>query len=76
MAAYSWAAQCRRHSTYRKLAPKKGANKAIVAVARELSGFVWGAMTGNRGRKTSTRAGDTRIGEILAYVMRLQQART
>ena len=47
--AYSWAAQCRLHSTYRKLAAKKMANKAVVAVARELSGFVWGAMTGNMG---------------------------
>jgi transposase len=47
--AYSWAAQCRLHSTYRKLAAKKGANKAVVAVARELSGFVWGAMTGDMG---------------------------
>jgi transposase len=47
--AYSWAAQCRLHSTYRKLAAKKGANKAVVAVARELSGFVWGAMTGKMG---------------------------
>jgi len=47
--AYSWAAQCRLSGTYRKLAAKKGANKAVVAVARELSGFVWGAMTGNMG---------------------------
>jgi len=43
--AYSWAAQCRLHGTYRKLAAKKGPNKAVVAVARELSGFVWGAMS-------------------------------
>jgi transposase len=43
--AYSWAAQCRLHATYRRLAAKKGPNKAVVAVARELSGFVWGAMT-------------------------------
>jgi transposase len=47
--AYSWAAQCRLHATYRKLAAKKGPNKAVVAVARELSGFVWGVMTGNMG---------------------------
>ena len=47
--AYSWAAQCRLHSTYRKLAARKGADKAAVAVARELSGFVWGAMTQNMG---------------------------
>jgi len=45
MVAYSWAAQCRLHGTYRRLAPKKGPNKAVTAVARELSGFVWGAMT-------------------------------
>ena len=45
VAAYSWAAQCRLNSTYRKLAARKGPNKAVVAVARELSGFVWGAMT-------------------------------
>ena len=47
--AYSWAAQCRLHSTYRKLAARKGADKAVAAVARELSGFVWGAMTQNTG---------------------------
>jgi transposase len=47
--AYSWAAQCRLHSTYRKLVAKSNANKAVVAVARELSGFVWGAMTTNLG---------------------------
>jgi transposase len=45
VAAYSWAAQCRLHATYRKLAARKGPNKAVVAVARELSGFIWGAMT-------------------------------
>jgi transposase len=49
LAAYSWAAQCRLHATYRKLAAKKGPNKAVTAVARELAGFVWGAMTGNTG---------------------------
>jgi transposase len=49
VAAYSWKAQCRLSSTYRKLAAKKSPNKAAVAVARELSGFVWGAMTGRMG---------------------------
>ena len=39
--AYSWKAQQRLHGTYRKLAARRGANKAAVAVARELSGFVW-----------------------------------
>jgi transposase len=44
VAAYSWAAQCRLHATYRKLAISKGHNKAVVAVARELAGFAWGLM--------------------------------
>jgi transposase len=47
--AYSWKAQTRLHATYRKLAARRGANKAAVAVARELSGFVWGAMTERTG---------------------------
>jgi transposase len=49
LTAYSWKAQCRLNSTYRKLAAKKSPHKAAVAVARELSGFVWGAMTGRMG---------------------------
>jgi transposase len=44
--AYSWAAQCRLTGRFRKLTQTKGQNKAVVAVARELSGFVWGMMTG------------------------------
>jgi len=47
--AYSWAAQCRLHGTYRRIAGRKGAHTAVVATARELSGFVWGLMTGNLG---------------------------
>lgn len=49
--AYSWAAQCRLHGTYRRLSAKKGAHTAVVATARELSGFVWGLMTDNMGRQ-------------------------
>lgn len=45
--AYSWAAQCRLHGTFRKISARKGAHTAVVATARELSGFVWGLMTGN-----------------------------
>ena len=47
--AYSWAAQCRLHGTYRRLSAKKGAHTAVVATARELSGFIWGLMTDNMG---------------------------
>lgn len=49
VAAYSYEAQCRLHGTYRKLSARKGPHKAVVAVARELSGFCWGLMTGNMG---------------------------
>lgn len=49
VAAYSWAAQVRLNGTYRRLAAKKGAHTAVVATARELSGFVWGLMTDNLG---------------------------
>jgi len=45
--AYSWAAQCRLHGTYRSVATRKGAHTAVVATARELSGFIWGLMTDN-----------------------------
>lgn len=43
--ACSWKAQLRLHARYRKLALKKGRQKAVTAVARELAGFVWGLMT-------------------------------
>ena len=47
--AYSWAAQVRLNAVYRRLAAKKGSYTAVVATARELSGFVWGLMTDNLG---------------------------
>lgn len=47
--AYSWTAQVRLNATYRRLAARKGAHTAVVATARELSGFVWGLMTDNLG---------------------------
>jgi len=49
VAAYSWAAQVRLHGTFRKISARKGAHTAVVATARELSGFVWGLMTDNLG---------------------------
>lgn len=47
--AYSWKAQLRLHARYRRLAPTKGSRTAVVAVARELSGFVWGLMNDRLG---------------------------
>jgi transposase len=43
--AYAWAAQCRRHSRFHSIAARKNRNVAVVAVARELAGFIWGLMT-------------------------------
>lgn len=40
----AYLAMIRLNKTYHKLFYKKGANKAAVAVARELSGFIWAAM--------------------------------
>lgn len=42
--AFCWKAQLRLHARYRRLSPVKGSRKAVVAVARELSGFVWALM--------------------------------
>ena len=39
--AVAWRAQERLHARYRKLAGRKGRQKAVIAVARELAGFVW-----------------------------------
>ncbi len=43
--AYAWAAQCRLCSRFRSLAARRQHNIAVVAVARELAGFIWGMMT-------------------------------
>lgn len=45
--AYAWAAQCRLYSRFHSIAASKNRNVAVVAVARELSGFIWGLMTDN-----------------------------
>ena len=39
--AHAWRAQKRLHKTWRKLEPRAGSKKAVVAMARELAGFVW-----------------------------------
>jgi transposase len=49
VSAYSWAAQVRLNRTFRTISARKGAHTAVVATARELSGFVWGLMTDNLG---------------------------
>jgi transposase len=46
---YSWTAQVRLNRTFRTISARKGGHTAVVATARELSGFVWGLMVGNLG---------------------------
>jgi transposase len=43
--AHSWAAQHRLHAKFVKVAARHQPNVAVVAVARELAGFVWALMT-------------------------------
>jgi transposase len=43
--AHAWKAQRRLHKKFWRIALAKGKPTAAVAVARELAGFVWGAMT-------------------------------
>lgn len=42
---HSWAAQQRLHAKFAKVAARHDRNVAVVAVARELAGFVWALMT-------------------------------
>lgn len=43
--AQSWKAQHRLHTLYQRLAARRGTQVAVVAVAREVVGFLWAAMT-------------------------------
>lgn len=43
--ALSWKAQHRLYKLYTRLAARRGVHIAVVAVARELVGFLWAAMT-------------------------------
>jgi hypothetical protein len=39
-----WKGQVRLHARFHRVAARRGRNKAAVAVARELAGFVWALM--------------------------------
>ena len=45
MITLSWKAQHRLHTLYKRIAAKRSRAIAVVAVARELVGFLWAAMT-------------------------------
>jgi hypothetical protein len=44
--AHAWRAQRRLYNRYRSLSIRKPSTVAVVAVARELSGFVWALLSG------------------------------
>jgi transposase len=44
LVAFSWSAQLRLHTKYRRLLVTKPKTVAVTAVARELAGFVWAVM--------------------------------
>lgn len=45
---YAWKAQQRLHKRFTRLSFKKGSNIAVVAVARELTGFIWSLMVNKK----------------------------
>ena len=68
--AYAWTAHCRLSTRHRTLTRRKAHNKAVVPVAREFAGFVWGIMTDRiQGMEMQKRAGD-KFGKILEAPMR------
>ena len=44
MIAHAWKAQHRLHKLYARLAARRPSQIAVVAVARELVGFLWAVM--------------------------------
>lgn len=42
--AHSWKAQHRLHKVWKRISARRGKNIAVVAVARELVGFIWAVM--------------------------------
>ena len=55
----AWKAQERLHRRYRKLASRKGRQKAVIAVARELTGFIWALAQAHTAHTTTVTAPTT-----------------
>jgi transposase len=62
----AWRAQERLHARYRRLAGRKGSQKAVIAVARELIGFVWALARAQADHQDPAAAGTPAIAEIAA----------
>jgi transposase len=50
----AWRAQERLHARYRHLAGRKGRQKAVIAVARELAGFIWALARAHADHRATT----------------------
>lgn len=61
--AHSWKAQHRLHKVFDRLAFRKSSQIAVVAVARELTGFIWAIMQDCGG---GTETGDAVVGDASA----------
>lgn len=59
-------AQERLHTRYRKLAGRKGRQKAVIAVARELTGFIWALARAHADHHGTDAAPATDTAEIAA----------
>jgi transposase len=64
--AVAWSAQERLHGRYRKLASRKGRQKAVIAVARELAGFVWALARAHAEHRAATSDRPTDAAEAAA----------
>jgi transposase len=62
----AWRAQERLHARYRRLAGRKGSQKAVIAVARELIGFVWALARAHADHQDPAAAGTPAAAEIAA----------
>ena len=62
----AWRAQERLHARYRRLAGRKGSQKAVIAIARELIGFVWALARAQAEHRAPTTADAPATAEVAA----------
>jgi transposase len=59
--AIAWKGQQRLHGRYRKLSSRKGRQQAVIAVARELTGFIWALAQAHTAHTTASAATTSEI---------------
>jgi len=62
----AWRAQERLHARYRRLVGRKGSQEAVIAVARELIGFVWALAQAQAERQDPTTTDAPATAELVA----------